>query len=73
MDEPGTYKVVLCQAEVTQEFEWPEMHVCGYLGTRLGSEAAASDALAELEEKGTVTRTIQYALGDTARIIVSRF
>ena len=56
----------------SDEFDWSEIELYGFLGTRLDSQSAATDAIAEADEKGTVTRTIEYALGNTARIVISR-
>jgi hypothetical protein len=60
------------QAGPSDEFDWSEIELYGFLGTRLDSQSAATDAIAEADEKGTVTRTIEYALGNTARIVISR-
>jgi hypothetical protein len=48
------------------------MHVEGFLGALLEAETTGADALAETEENGTVTRTLRYALGETAKILVSQ-
>ena len=42
----------------------------GFLGTRLASEPAAAEAIAEADEKGSATRTMEYALGYTARVVI---
>ena len=47
------------------------MELNGFLGTRFGNQATAADAIAEADEKGTATRTLEYALGNTARIVIS--
>jgi hypothetical protein len=72
-DEPKRYKVLLYQRGTPDEFNWSEMELYGFLGTRLDSQSAATDAIAEADEKGTVTRTIECALGNTARIVISRW
>jgi hypothetical protein len=65
------YKVLLYQRGTPDEFNWSEMELNGFLGTRFGNQATAADAIAEADEKGTATRTIEYALGNTARIVIS--
>jgi hypothetical protein len=65
------YKVLLYQRGTPDEFNWSEAELYGFLGNRFGSEAAVADAIAEVDEKGTATRTIVYALGNTARIVIS--
>ena len=66
------YKVLLYQRGTPDEFNWSETELSGFLGTRLDSQSAAADAIAEADEKGTATRTIEYALGNTAPIVISR-
>jgi hypothetical protein len=70
-DELKRYKVLLYERGTPDEFNWSEMELSGFLGTRLDSQAAAADAIAEADEKGTATRTIEYALGNSARIVIS--
>jgi hypothetical protein len=70
-DELKRYKVLLYERGTPDEFNWSEMEQNGFLGTRFGSQAAVADAIAEADEKGTATRTIEYALGNTARIVIS--
>ena len=65
------YKVLLYQKGTPDEFNWSEMELYGFLGTRLGSQTLAAEAIAEADEKDTATRTIEYALGNTARIVIS--
>ena len=65
------YKVLLYQRGTPDEFNWSETELSGFLGTRFGSEAAAAEAIAEADEKGTASRTIEYALSNTARIVIS--
>ncbi len=65
------YKVLLYQRQEPDEFNWNEMETYGFLGTRLGSEAAAAEAISEADEKGTATRLITYPLGNTARVEIS--
>ena len=68
---PWKYRVLLYKRAVPEEFEWSATEVYGFLATHLSSEAAAADTLAEVKKKGTATRTIEYALGNTAKIVVS--
>jgi hypothetical protein len=69
-DELKRYKVLLYERGTPDEFNWSETELYGFLGTRLGSQAAAAEAIAEVDEKGTVTRTIEYEPGNTARIVI---
>lgn len=62
------YKVLLYQRAEPDKFNWNEMETYGFLGTRLGSEAAAVEAISEAEAKGAAVRTITYSLGHTARV-----
>ena len=65
------YRVLLYQRAKPDEFNWNEMETYGFLANRLGSEAAANEAISEADEKGTVSRTITYPLGNTARVEIS--
>jgi hypothetical protein len=69
--KPKRYEILLYERGTPDEFNWSEMELSGFLGTRLDSQPAAADAIAEADEKGTATRTIEYALGNTARIVIS--
>jgi hypothetical protein len=69
--KPKRYKVLLYQTTHPDEFDWNEKELYGFLGTRFDSQAAAAGAIAEADEKGTARRTIEYALGNTARIVIS--
>jgi hypothetical protein len=68
--EPKRYKVLVYQRGTPDEFNWSEMELYGFLGTRLDSQAITAAAIAEADEKGTATRTIEYALRNTARIVI---
>jgi hypothetical protein len=70
-DEPN-YRVSLYLSGTPDEFEWHETEVRGFLGTHLGSESAAAEAIAEADEKGSAARTIEYALGLIARVVILR-
>jgi hypothetical protein len=70
-DEPK-YRLSLYLRDTPDEFEWHERELRGFLGTRLGSEASAGEAIAEADEKGSAARTIEYALGHTARVVILR-
>lgn len=63
--------MLLYKRAVPEEFEWSETEVYGLLATHLSSEAAAVQVLTEVNEKGTATRTIEYALGNTATVVIS--
>jgi hypothetical protein len=69
--KPKRYKILMYQRGTPDEFNWSETELSRFLGTRFGSEAAAAEAIAEADEKGTATRTIECALGNTARIVIS--
>ena len=65
------YKVLLYQHTEPDEFNWSEMELYGFLGTRLGGQADAAEAIEEANAKGTATRMLEYALGNTVRIVIS--
>jgi hypothetical protein len=69
--KPKRYKILMYQRGTPDEFNWSETELSGFLGTRLDSQSAAAEAIAEADEKGTASRTIEYALGNTARIVIS--
>jgi len=71
MDQAKWYCVTLYQHATPDEFHWSENQTIGFLGTRLSDLAEAQHVLAEVEEKGTVTRYIGYGFGNTARVVVS--
>lgn len=66
------YRVLLYQRAEPDEFNWNEMETYGFLGNRLGSEAAAAEVISEADEKGTACRTITYPLGNAVRVEISR-
>jgi hypothetical protein len=70
-DEP-MYRVLLYQHGTPNEFEWNNTEVHVFFATCLGSESVAAEAIAEAAEKGLATRTIEYALGHTARVVILR-
>jgi hypothetical protein len=72
MEAAPKYRVLLYQRGTPDEFEWSKAEVHGFLGTRLGTDSAAAQAIAETDEKGSATRTIEYALGYTARVVIER-
>jgi hypothetical protein len=71
MDQAKRYCVTLYQHATPDEFHWSENQTIGFLGTRLSSLAEAQQVLAEVEEKGAVTRYIGYGFGNKARVVVS--
>lgn len=71
MDQAKWYCVTLYQHATPDEFHWSENQAIGFLGTRLSGIAEAQQVLAEVEEKGTVTRYVEYAFGNKARVVVS--
>jgi hypothetical protein len=72
MEDELKYRVLLYQRGTPDEFEWSKTEVHVFFGTCLGSESAAAEAVAEADEKGLATRTIEYALGHTARVVILR-
>ena len=71
MNQAKWYCVTLYQHATPDEFHWSGNQTIGFLGTRLSGLAEAQQVLAEVEEKGTVTRYIEYAFGNKARVVVS--
>jgi hypothetical protein len=72
LEDQPKYRVSLYLRDTPDEFEWHETELRGFLGTRLGSGTAAGEAIAEADEKGSASRTIEYALGHTARVVILR-
>ena len=72
MEGEPKYRVSLYLRGTPDEFEWRERELRGFLGTRLGTGVAAGEAIAEADEKGSASRTIEYALGHTARVVILR-
>jgi hypothetical protein len=69
------YKVLLYQRpdhpNDPDEFDWDDSKLYGFLGTRFESQRIAADAIAEADRMGTAERTIEYPLGNTARVVIS--
>jgi hypothetical protein len=70
-DEPK-YRVLLYQRGTRDQFEGSKTEVQVFFGTCLGSELAATEAIAEADEKALAMRKIEYALGHTARAVILR-
>ncbi len=70
-DEPK-YRVLLYKRGTPDEFQWSKTEVHVFFATCLGSESAAAEAIAEADEKGLATRTIEHARGRTARVVILR-
>ncbi len=70
-DEPK-YRVLLYRRGTPDEFEWSKTEVHVFFGTCLGSDSPGAEAIAEADEKGLATRTIECALGYTARVVILR-
>jgi hypothetical protein len=66
-----TYTVTLYRTATPEEFKMNDSEAYGFLATRLGSEDAASAALAEADHNGTAERTIEYSLAERARVVIS--
>lgn len=71
MNQTKWYCVTLYQHATPDEFQWSKNQTIGFLETRLSGLAEAQQVLAEVEEKGTVTRYIEYGFGNKARVVVS--
>jgi hypothetical protein len=71
MDQAKRYCVTLYQHATPDEFHWSENQTIGFLGTRLSGLAEAQQLLAEVKEKVSVTRYIEYAFCNKARVVVS--
>jgi hypothetical protein len=72
MEREPKYRVSLYLRGTPDEFEWNKTELYGFLAPRLRSKADAADAIAEADEKGSASRTMEYALGHTARVVILR-
>jgi hypothetical protein len=72
MEDEPKYRVLLYQRGIPEEFELSKTEVQIFLGTCLGSESAAAEAIAEADEKGSATRAMEYAPGYAARVVILR-
>jgi hypothetical protein len=72
MEGEPKYRVSLYLRGTPDEFEWNMTEVYGFLAPRLRSKTDAADAISEADEKGSTSRTIEYALGHTARVVILR-
>jgi hypothetical protein len=70
-DKPK-YRVSLYLRGTADEFEWNKTELYGFLAPRLRSKTDAADAISEANQKGSASRTIEYALGHTARVVILR-
>jgi hypothetical protein len=70
-DEPK-YRVLLYQRGTPDQFEWNKTELYGFLAPHLRSKTDAADAVSEADQKGSASRTIEYALGHTARVVILR-
>jgi hypothetical protein len=66
------YRVSLYLRGSPDQFEWNKTELYGFLAPRLRSKADAADAVSEADQKGSASRTIEYALGHTARVVILR-
>jgi hypothetical protein len=72
MQPPKTYHVQLYRDATPEEWDWDESATLAFLATRLSDFGEAQKVLAEVDEKGTATRTIDYGDGYTkAPVVVS--
>jgi hypothetical protein len=72
MEGEPKYRVSLYVRETPDEFEWNKTELYGFLAPRLRSKRDAADAVSEADQKGSASRTIEYALGHTARVVILR-
>jgi hypothetical protein len=72
MEGEPKYRVSLYLRGTPDQFEWNKAELYGFLAPRLRSKADAAEAIAEADEKRSATRTIEYALGHTARVVILR-
>ncbi len=72
MEAEPKYRVSLYLRGTPDQFEWNKMEVYGFLAPRLRSKTDAVDAVSEADQKGSASRTIEYALGHTARVVILR-
>jgi len=69
MGPPKKYHVQLYQGDPPDEFEWDENATLGWLANRLSGLGEAQEVLAEVDEKGAATRTIDY--GYEVQVVIS--
>ena len=72
MEGEPKYQVSLYLRGTPDEFEWSKTELYGFLAPRLRSKTDAVDAVSEADQKGSASRTIEYALGHTARVVILR-
>jgi hypothetical protein len=72
MEGEPKYRVSLYLRGTPDQFEWNKTELCGVLAPRLRSKTDAADAVSEADQKGSASRTIEYALGHTARVVILR-
>jgi hypothetical protein len=72
MEGEPKYRVSLYLRGTPDQFEWNKTELCGFLAPRLRSKTDASDAVSEADQKGSASRTIEDALGHTARVVILR-
>jgi hypothetical protein len=72
MEGEPKYRVSLYLRGTPDELEWNKTELYGFLAPRLRSKTGAADAVSEADQKGSVSRTVEYALGHTARVVILR-
>jgi hypothetical protein len=72
MEGEPKYRVSLYLRGTPDQFEWNKAELYGFLAPRLRSKTDAADAVSEAEQNGSASRTIEYALGHTARVVILR-
>jgi hypothetical protein len=72
MEGEPRYRVSLYLRGTADEFEWSKTEVRVFLGTCLSSDSPVAEALAEADEKGSATRTMEYAPDRTVRVVILR-
>ena len=72
MEAEPRYRVSLYLRGTADEYEWSKTEVQVFLGTCLNRDSPVAEAIAEADEKGSATRTMEYAPGYKARVVILR-
>jgi hypothetical protein len=72
MEVEPKYRVSLYLRGTPVQFEWNKTELCGFLAPPLRSKTDTADAVSGADQKGSASRTIEYALGHTARVVILR-
>jgi len=66
------YRASLSLRGTPDEFEWNKTELYGFLVPPLRRKKDPADADSEADQKGSASRTIEYSLGHTARVVILR-